>query len=580
MRRLTLSLAACALAASAFCRIDYTVKLVPGANEVSVTIVAPIKGDSTSFQIPNWAPGSYRLTENRKNVQTVSATVDGKAATVSQVDDNTWQVAHAGGKAVSFHYGMKQNIPIGERIHLPGPSLYMYVVGRIKEDCTLTYDVPAGWQVANGLEPKGTGWVAPDYDVLADNPVSAGNLVIDTYTVQGVPHQIVYHNGDVSRVDRKKVVETCKFITEAQSNFWGGLPFKRYAWHFAVTPGQDGGGGLEHLSSTSISMAAGFGEGTVSVLSHEYFHAWNVKRMRAKVLGPFDYLVLPKTGALWLQEGVTDYYADLVLFRYGMRDADYMYRNVVGNVQRTRSNDQRMQVSPYDSSFRVGEAANGRGNSQGFGVNYYNTGWMLGLMLDIEIRSQTSGKYSLDDVMRHLYEQCKDNRPGFEEGDVRNVLMKYGGPALGPVYDKWVKTPGELPMEEQLDKIGLAMGSTDEQYVDAGFQINFGRQGGVRANAAKPDSPVQNADVILAVGSIDLTSAEPTVVMAEVARAQELLKKEEPVVVKLRRGETTSEVTVTPKKATRKVFKVWEKPDATKLQQDLRAGWAANPMKR
>lgn len=561
----------CALASAGFCTIDYTLKLTPGQRAVRVTIEAPYKGSDVSFQIPNWAPGSYRLVDQFRSVVDVKATADGKDVEVQMVDQNTWKVVSGKCKTVKFTYGMNQRADIGDRIHLPGPSLYMYAVGRINEDCRLTLDLPAGWKSACGLGQSNGKWVAPDYDVFADNPLSLGNLVIDTYTVEGIPHEIVYHSGSVENVDRAKVTDTCKKITVAQFHFWRDRPFKKYVWHFGVTPGQDGGGGLEHLSSTSISMAQGFGQGTVSVLSHEYFHAWNVKRLRSKPLGPFDYLTLPQTGALWFLEGVTDYYADVVLWRYGIfGEDDYMFGNIVGNTQRTRANAQRLEVSPYDSSYRVREAANGRGNSQGFGVNYYNTGWVLGLCLDAELRSVTGGRASLDDVIRELYQECL-NKPGFEEGRIRELLVKHGGATMGDAYDAWVMKPGELPVEAQVAKLGLTMGETDEEYFDPGFAVNV-RQGGLTVRNASPTSGLQDGDLLTMVGTVDLEKATGF----EGSRAaQAVMQGDKPFVVKYKRGETLGETTVTPKKATRKAFRVRKDPKASISTTALFKGWKA-----
>ena len=309
------------------------------------------------------------------------------------------------------------------------------------------------------------------YDVLADNPVTWGDYTLDTYKSYGKTHYIAYRGIPKKDVDRAYVMKACKFISDMEGDFFGGgVPYDRYVWHFSVNDAPDGAGGLEHLSSTQISLASGVGPGAVSVLSHEFFHLWNVKRIRSKILGPFDYTTQPQTGALWWLEGVTDYYAHTLLGRYGWygkneRSPDpisKLYADAVQNLTAVRARQARLDVSPYESSYRVRDAANGRGNSQGYQVSYYDTGWLCGLVLDIEMLDQTSGKHSLDDVELALWEQCKDDNPGFEERDIRRHLVAFGGYSLGTFYDDVIMKPGELPVEKQLAKIGKELLTVDE----------------------------------------------------------------------------------------------------------------------
>jgi predicted metalloprotease with PDZ domain len=206
-------------------------------------------------------------------------------------------------------------------------------------------------------------------------------------------------------------------------------------------------------------------------MSHEFFHLWNVKRIRSKPLGPFDYQQLPQTGALWWLEGTTDYFAHLLLNRYGWFDGKEMREQIARNLGRQRARPERFQISPYQASYRVREANNGRGNSDGYLVSYYDTGFLAGLCLDIEILSQTGGKRSLDDVERSLWRICRNDRPGFEEGEIRTQCVTYGGPALGAFYDQVVMQPGELPIESQLAKVGLKLVKGSESVPDLGFDV-------------------------------------------------------------------------------------------------------------
>lgn len=556
----------------AFADIAYTVTMEEGGNGIKIDMVIPSQGEAVQLQIPNWAPGSYRLTENYKRIADVTAVRGGRAAEIVRKDNNTWEVSSGGRGDIRLSYRVASG-PVTTRSHLTGPANYLYVKDRLKEACTLNFKLPSAWRATCGLEEKNKGFVAPDYDTLADNPVTVGVFESDYYTYNGVKHEIAYYGGDVSTVDRKVVLEYCQKVTDAESRFWGGLPFKKYIWHFTVMPSADGGWGLEHLSSTTMGIARGVGQGTVSVMAHEYFHAWNVKRIRSSVLGPFNYLELPKTGALWLLEGVTDYYADMLLYRYGIFDEAYFLRNIVSNTRTTRANAERMNVSPYDSSYRVGEAANGQGNSSGFGVNYYNTGWLVGLVLDIEIRTKTNGKKSLDDVMHALYEQCKDGKGGFQEGDIRKHLIAVGGPDMGQVYDEWVMKPGELPVESQLMKFGYEMKTTQEPYDDPGFQFFPGRTGTVTVSRDADELGLKRGDEILSVNGV-AKATDPAEARNVMTSWQGLMKAGATVEVEFQRGEEKFTKSITVKQAHRDLLTVEPLASADSNLKNLRKGWA------
>jgi predicted metalloprotease with PDZ domain len=456
------SLAVWALAvASASADISYKVTVAPDPDHarLKVEMTIPTKPGTLSLQAPNWSPGAYIFMPSGTGVLDFKAyDNDGHELTAEHGATNTWTLTSPGGP-VKVTYERSTRIGADEIVHYSGPSTYLYVVDRKTEKCHLNLNLPSvDWKIGIGLDPEGKSgheFSAPTYDVLADTPVTAGKFILDTYTSHGKPHYIVLYGPGKEQTNRPLLLQACKFVSDAEGNFFGGVPYKRYVWHFSVRVGADGAGGLEHLNGTEIGLSSGVGWLAQSVLAHEFFHLWNVKRIRSSVLGPFDYTVLPKTGALWWLEGVTDYYASSLPYRYGWWGSDKMYDLLKRNIQDTNSNEGRFKISPYDSSYRVGEAANGRGNSNGLYVSYYNTGWLLGLLLDIEIREKSGDKHSLDDVEMALWNECKDNKPGFPEDEIRRQCIRFGGPSLGDFYDRWVMKPGDLPIDQQLAKIGL-----------------------------------------------------------------------------------------------------------------------------
>jgi predicted metalloprotease with PDZ domain len=457
-------------------------------------------------------------------------------------------------------------------IHYSGPSSYLYVVGRKEEKCRLVLETPADWKVACGLNEvrgKATEFTAPDYDVLADNPVSMGDLIVDTYTVGGKPHIIAMRNEAAKQMDRAELLKLCKHISESQMDFFGGLPYDKYVWHFAITNGR-GGGGLEHLSSTQITMGSTLTPGSAGLCSHEYFHLWNVKRIRSKPLGPFDYTQLPKTGALWWLEGVTDYYADLLLLRYGWFNEEDFFTNLVQNFGAVRGNAARLEVSPNEASMRVGEAANGRGNSNGYRISYYNLGWVVGLCLDVELRARTNGRRSLDDVTRALWAMCKDGKPGFEEDEIRKQCVRFGGEAMGEFFDRVVMRPGELPVEEALAHAGLKVEQRTDRFVNNGIQ--WQPRGENRApTITQVSGPATNllrtGDVIVSIGGVKVDG--PGSVNTELGKLKDGVEAK---FVVMRDGQET-EVSITPTLGSRTGWKVSLAELTNQAKKAFRESW-------
>lgn len=459
-----------ALASAAQAEIQYRLTPLPEAKRIRVEMTIPVVGRETTIQMPRWHPGWYSLQNQTKDLKDlVARDAAGQDVGAISVDDHTWRIP--GGNAGSIKVSYTLPTEGGDSFDLSGPAIYMYVVGRKEEPCRLNLNLPAGWQVAVGLTGEGTEYRASDYDVLADNPLTLGKFRTVTYYVQGKPHLLAFSGPKAEAVDGRAVAAECRKITEMQSFFFGGLPYDKYVWHFNVSEGENWAGGLEHLSSTQIGFGEKVGWRTKSVFSHEFFHLWNVKRIRSKPLGPFDYQKLPRTGALWWLEGVTDYYAGLMLRRAGIYDDAQYLNHIVDSVRTQRANPARFEVSPYQASESVADANDGKGNSTGFKISYYDTGYLVGLCLDLELRNQTGGKRNLDDVTRNLYRLCK-GKPGFEEGEIRRQLVLEGGEAMGTLYDRIVLKAGELPLEKSLGYAGLKLSQAKREVAALGFETN------------------------------------------------------------------------------------------------------------
>ncbi len=557
--------------------IEYTVEPKPADSSMHVTVSFTADSTFTDIQAPNWAPGSYRLQEMSRNMKNVSAKSDGNAIEIHQRNDYTWSLIASPGTKVSFAYDLPMNVS-GGAVNYAGPATYVYLTQRKEEDCLVNIKLPDGWKIATGLEDvrgKQNVFKAPTYDVLADCPVSMGDLIIDTYKSHGKTHYIVLRGASKQFVDRDYLIRVCKKVSDYEGDFFGGLPFNHYVWHFSVNPNVDGAGGLEHLNSTQISMAAGMGFGTIGVYSHEYFHLWNVKRIRSGVLGPFDYTKLPKTGALWWLEGVTDYYAHLLPSRYGMFDDTEFYRSLLSNYNSVQSNPAHLEVSPHEASLRVGEASNGRGNSNGYRISYYNFGYITGFCLDVEIRSLTKGKRSLDDVEYALWEMCKDSKPGFAEDEIRKLCIKFGGPAMGDYYDKVVMKGGDSPVPDQLAKLGMEIKDVEDEVKDLGFSYAPSpADKAIRVQTPSTDmrEKLKAGDLIVSINGQPTcgdTTRSGVVAMNALTKG---LKAGDTLTLQVKRESGAESVTSTVQVRKRTVKKVVEMANATAEQKALRNG--------
>jgi predicted metalloprotease with PDZ domain len=551
------------------------------------------------LQIPNWGPGGYRLNDNFTHVQNLKAVddkgnglkIEAKIETleksyeergVSKVALNkvcTWIVAPADRTVVQ--YDVPSRLSDGS-MHWGGPSTYLYEVSRLRERCVLDIKVPKDWPIFTGLNETASGsheYTAKTYDILADNPVSTGDLTVDSYLSRGKTHWIVMRGAPRTKVDRAKLLKACKFVSDMETDFFGdSAPYDHYVWHFAVNDNLDGAGGLEHLASTEITLARGVGPRVVDVLAHEFFHLWNVKRIRSKVLGPFDYTKLPETGAIWWLEGVTDYYAYTLLHRYGWTDDTSYFDTIGSNLTIIRRNPAHKEVGPNESSMRVGEDSSGRGNSNGYLISYYNLGWLAGMCLDIEMRSQTGGKHTLDDVEHALWNMCRDDKPGFEEDEIRNQIVKLGGRPMGLAYDRVVMWPDGMRIEQTLAKAGLHLVEKPESYVELGFTYGGGFGAStlrVTAVSGPAAGKLEVGDTIVGVNGSELGDETGRPMMMAVAMELRGAVAGKAIKLTISRAGKTSKVEVVPAAASRPAYSVQRVDYPTPEQKRLGDAWLA-----
>ena len=442
--------------------------------EVVLTI-ANVSTAQLDLHLPTWTPGSYLQREYARHVQDFAANEDGgRRLEWRKMEKAMWRI-EAGASAekprtIRASYRVYANELFTQTSHLDsthayfnGASLFMYVPSAKDRPHRIRFVTPETWRVSTplALHPDAEGYyTAPDYDRLVDSPTEIGTHRLLEFTVREKLHRVAIW-GEFHFDENRLKADLAK-IVEAGAQIFGSLPYDHYLFIVHVQPGI--GGGTEHLNSNvsmtrpeSFKSDRGY-KGFLGLESHEYFHHWNVKRIRPAALGPFDYQRENYTRGLWVAEGVTSYYGDLLLRRGGITTtAEYLESLaalLAGYEQLPGRFIQSAESASFDAwikHYRPDE------NSPNTAMSYYMKGEILGLLFDLEIRSRTNGTKSLDDVMRLLLENHGLPKPGFTDAELKAAFEKVAGADLGDFWRRYVSGNEEIDFAAYLDKAGLQL---------------------------------------------------------------------------------------------------------------------------
>lgn len=451
--------------------------------EVSVTVEVP-DPLGQRFVLPAWIPGSYMIREYARHFVTVRAASRGREVGLAKVDKHTWRAERCDGAltvtADVYAWDLSVRGAHLDTTHgfFNGACVFLRVPGHEHEPCEVEILPPRGaryraWRVATAMRRKGAAahgfgvYAADGYDELIDHPVEMGTFSLVSFTARSVPHDVAItgrHDADLPRLakDLRKVCET-------QIDFFGGrAPMDRYV--FLVTAVGEGYGGLEHRASTALLCSreslphAALQEpddayrGFLGLASHEYFHTWNVKRIKPAAFTPYDLERENYTRLLWAFEGFTSYYDDLMLVRAGLTDEAAYLRAWGEAITRILRGSGRLKQTVAESSFdawikyyRQDE------NAPNAVVSYYVKGAAVGLALDLEIRARTRGRRSLDDVMRLLWARYGRTGEGVPEDGVERAAEEVAGAKLGRFFAQAVHGTEDLPLARLLRTVGIRM---------------------------------------------------------------------------------------------------------------------------
>jgi predicted metalloprotease with PDZ domain len=457
----------------------------PTTHLVDIDIVArQVETANLKFIMPAWGPGRYAIYDFAKNVQ--EFTVEGAEnhpLSWIKLDKQTWRVdASQAGGTVHVHYRVFANDLTGsfsqvDSVHanLNGPSVFMYVDGHKPDPITLRVEAPAEWKVISGFSTSTTErtFRARNYDLLVDAPLEiSADCSLDQFQEQGKTIEVGVHSYNDDDDDRSRLLAGLAKLVRVEMAAMPPPDFQHYLFIFHFVPDISTGDGMEHLNSTQIIIQGSVRESTQEALetaAHEFFHLWNVKRLRPAALGPFDYTRENYSRSLWFAEGITTYYGYLFLLQSGLWTREQFLNHLADEISTLEREPGKSLMSAESSSFSAWffdrSPQMQETNFANTTISYYNKGALLGMLLDLEIRTRTQGRKSLLDVMRLMYQQFYQAPGtsyygpgrGFEEEDIVEALNSVTGSDFAPFFDRYVRGTDALPYQDTLEKGGLQL---------------------------------------------------------------------------------------------------------------------------
>jgi len=555
--------------------------------EVSMTlseiekIDALSKKDYVDFKMPVWTPGSYLVREYAKNVESVSVTDGKKELKFDKISKNTWRVYGKNSKikisykVYAFELSVRNSFLDDSHGYLNGASMFLYVPELKMSSSVLTIKPYKNWNtISTGLKKVSESdfvYYSPDFDILVDSPIEIGTHKVLNFKALGIPHAIALYSNAPLLADEKLTVETFKKVTEAAASVVGEHPCEDYTFIIHQLPGI--GGGLEHLNSTTCqtSPSAYMNESTMknsmSLIAHEYFHLWNVKRIRPIALGPFDYENENYTHMLWVSEGITSFYEDNILLRAGIfTPDDYIKREqiAISSIENQAGNAvQPVAESSWDAwikYYRPNE------NSRNSTISYYDKGGVLGALLNLYIIGETKGQKSLDDVFRYLWnEYYKKQKRGFKDEEFQKACELISGKNMDTFFNKYVWKADAIDYNEFYKYVGMTLNKEiDSTTPFLGVTLNNGKIATVQRGTSAYDGGLNVNDEILEINGVK--TMNPTGIISE-------KKVGDKVSIKVKRfgQEFTYDIILKPNPAIK--FKLEKVQNPTPEQEALYKKW-------
>ncbi|MGI8788838.1 MAG: M61 family metallopeptidase [Pyrinomonadaceae bacterium] len=507
-------------------QIDYTVTLSKPESQMFhvTTDIKNIKQPELDLSLPTWTPGWYTIENYAKNILRFRITdASGKILPHTMSRKQTWNIETKGINEikVEFDYradtlALNQAKITKDFAFFTGTEIFLMPEGHRQNAATIHFAIPQNWKIISALKETSdpTTFTATDYDTLVDAPVEMGSFDVTRFEVEGKPHYFVAQPaGAFSAEKAQKFTEMLAKVARAESAIFGGLPYEKYVYfYFFLPPESNASGALEHLNShVSFAPPGNIAqpERMINTAAHEFFHLWNVKRIRPAEMFPYDYSREDETPLLWVSEGFTNYYANVATYRAGLITQKDFLARAGGAISGIENNEARNYISPADASVSTWL---GYDSPVAFSISYYTQGQNLAALFDLSIRHDTDGKSGLDDVMRSLFRDFYQKGKGFTTEDMIVEIKQLTGKDYHDFYRRYVFGTDVPNYDEIYDYAGYKIEKKPRQSPVFGFGIR-NRNGGFLVNSIEPNSPAAKAnlqvgDVITKINGEDLQRAD------------------------------------------------------------------------
>lgn len=559
--------------------ITYTVELRETTTKQFhiTTEIKNIKQDKLQLALPTWTPGWYVVENYAKNLIRFEVTDgSGKRLQPLMTRKQTWSVPTKGVDSIKVTYSYRATVlglnqaKIGDDYaFFTGMQLFLEPIGHRNTPSTLKFRIPEGWKLMSPLKDTADpmAFVAADYDTLVDAPAMMGHFDIHPFEVNGKPHYFTaYPSGRFGAEKSKRFTEMLGNAIKAQGAIFGELPYEKYIAYYFFQPAEsNASGALEHLNSYVAFAPAGersTPEGIIGTASHEFFHVWNVKRIRPAEMWPYDYSRENESPSLWFSEGFTNYYAVLSNYRAGNVTLEQFLNATAGAAASIESTEARKYIPPANSSVITWV---GYDTPQAFSISYYTQGQNLGALLDLSIRHDTNAAAGLDDVFRALYAEHYKKGKGFTTDELIAIINRITKKNYRPFFDKYI--------------FGVEVPDYDTVFGYAGFKLdrttrvtpNFAfsarpRTGGLTLTGVEPEGAAAKAglrvgDVITKIDGQDFLTTNTSGLAGKDVKLSVI------------RGGEEIEVPMTVGSREFESFSLSEMPDASPQQLAVRNAW-------
>jgi len=504
--------------------INYSISFEHPENHLfHVTMTIPDVHDSVTIQMPAWN-ATYQIRDFASRIQNLSAKGENKKRLpIEKLDKQTWNISGSNSVEVEYEIFWDDPGPFASQLNsthafMNLAEILAYIPDRRTENIQLRLggQISGKWSIASPLEIVSSveagaigmfGLRAANYDVLVDSPIEFGQLI--AFNLEGAtPRVSVAVHGE--NWNKRELEDALTKLVRYETQLMDGAPYEHYQFIFHIDQSGTGGGGMEHANSTAIGASST--AGAITTAAHEFFHLWNVKRIRPQSLEPIDYTKEMYTRSLWFAEGVTSTYGAYALLRTGLWTQSQFYDDLSYQINELQSRPARLWQSVEESSLNAWLEKYPQYNRPEYSISYYNKGQLDGFLLDVLIRDATDNHKSLDDVMRAMNENfAKKGRFYNDSADIEATVESVAGVSIKEFFTKYVSGTDELPYADVLVKAGLALITTQNTRADLGFEASKAFAGNqivissVASGSSAEKAGLRSNDVLLSLNGVAMT---------------------------------------------------------------------------